>query len=85
MLKNKYCKVGDRPVKGIQSKEGFGVYVFNWETGNFDLDLGYLEKIYFGSMDDVEELTKEEFEIYTKRLRAEFKKQKKLHKFVKLF
>ena len=71
MLEEKYCKVGDRPVKGIHSNKGFGVYVFNWDTGNFDLDLDYLEKIYFGSMDDVEELNKEEFETYVEKLKKE--------------
>ena len=41
----KYCKVGDRPVKAIQESDGLGVYVYNWDSKEFDLDLSYLEKI----------------------------------------
>ena len=75
MLEQKYCKVGDRPVKGIRNNKGFGIYVFNWESGSFDLNQDYLEKIYFGSMDDIEELTKQEFESYVEELRAKIKEK----------
>jgi hypothetical protein len=57
----KYCTVGLRPVKAIKTDDGFGVYVFNWSTGPFDLDLSYIKRIYFGTMDEVEELSKGEF------------------------
>ena len=66
-----YCIVGERPVKTSLDSDGFAVYKFNWETGNFDLDLSYIERIYFGSMDEVEEMTEKEFEEYVEKLRKE--------------
>lgn len=67
----KYCIVGIRPVKALLEADGFGVYAFNWSSGKFDLDLSYIEKIYFGSMDDVEEVTEKEFEKYVEKLKKE--------------
>lgn len=66
-----YCIVGERPVKAILEPDGFGVYALNWETGNFDLDLSYLERIYFGSMDEVEELSQDEFEKHIEMISKE--------------
>ena len=66
-----YCKVGLRPVKAILETDGFGVYAFNWNNGSFELDLSYIETIYFGSMDDVEFLSKEEFDKYVETLKKE--------------
>jgi hypothetical protein len=65
----KYCPVGTRPVMALMEKDGFGVYAFNWETGKFDLDLSYIERIYFGSMDHVEEVTQEAFDAYVEKIR----------------
>jgi hypothetical protein len=65
----KYCIVGIRPVKALLENDGFSIYVFNWSNGHFDLDLSYIEKIYFGTMDDVEELSKEEFDKYVLKLK----------------
>ncbi|MDF2833137.1 hypothetical protein [Chryseobacterium indoltheticum] len=67
----RFCKVGDRPVKALLEDDGFGVYVFDWKTGNFILDLTYLEIIYFGRMDDVEILSEQEFNIYVEKLKKE--------------
>lgn len=67
----KYYIVGIRPVKALLEKDGFGIYVFNWSNGHFDLDLSYIEKIYFGTKDDVEELSKEEFDKYVLKLKKE--------------
>lgn len=66
-----YCRVGDRPVKAIKEEDGLGIYAFNIETEKFVLDMSYLEKIYFGSMDDVEILTKSEFDIYVESLKTQ--------------
>lgn len=67
----RFCKVGDRPVKALLEDDGFGVYVFDWKTGNFILDLTYLEIIYFGRMNDVEILSEQEFNIYVEKLKKE--------------
>ena len=67
----RYCKVGTRPVKAILGDDGFGVYAFNWETGEFDLDLSYVEIIYFGSLDEVELLSEQEFNEYVNKLKQE--------------
>ncbi len=67
----RFCKVGLRPVKALLENDGFGVYAFDWKTGNFILDLSYLEKIYFGRMDDVEILTEQEFNAYVDKLKKE--------------
>ena len=67
----KFCKVGDRPVKALLENDGFGIYVFDWTTGNFILDLSYIEKIYFGKGDDVEEVTESEFNAYVDKLKQE--------------
>lgn len=71
MYTPRFCKVGDRPVKALLEDDGFGVYVFDWKTGNFILDLTYLEIIYFGRMDDVEILSEQEFNIYVEKLKKE--------------
>lgn len=67
----RFCKVGDRPVKALLEDDGFGVYVFDWKTGNFVLDLTYLETIYLGRMDDVEILSEADFDAYVEKLRKE--------------
>lgn len=67
----RFCIVGDRPVKALLEDDGFGVYVLDWKTGNFVLDLTYLEKIYFGRMDDVELLSEQEFNVYVEKLKKE--------------
>lgn len=67
----RYCKVGNRPVKAILEDDGFGIYVFDWDTGEFTLDMSYLERIYFGTMDDVEIFSKSEFDTYVQGLKKE--------------
>lgn len=67
----RFCKVGDRPVKALLEDDGFGVYVFDWDTGSFIMDLTYLERIYFGRMDDVEIITENEFNTYVEKLKKE--------------
>ena len=66
-----YCIVGLRPVKAVAGDDSFGTYAFNWQTGEFDLDLSYVERIYFGTMDEVEFVTEEEFEESVETLKKE--------------
>jgi len=58
-------------VKALRESNEFLVYAYDWDTGKFKLDYEYISKIYFGSMDDVEELSKEEFETYVAELRGQ--------------
>lgn len=74
-IKNeKYCIVGLRPVKALKNPDGgLGIYAYNWDTKDFDRHPEYLSVIYFGSQDDVEEVTKEEFDQYVKTLQEKNK------------
>lgn len=67
-----YAIVGARPVKALDTPDGgLAIYSFNWQTGEFDLDIKYLEKIYAGTQDEFEELTKTAFDAYVLKLREE--------------
>lgn len=71
-----YVIVGIRPIKAIKTPDGgLGVYIFNWQTGDFDLDMSYLNRIYGGrpggADDEFEELSEVQFEVYVQKLRKE--------------
>ncbi len=69
-----YCIVGARPVKALNTDDGgLGVYAYNWDSGAFELAMDYLERIYFGSQDEVEQVTREEFDLYVEELRTKIK------------
>lgn len=72
-METKYYVVGERPVKSVREKDGsFGIYAFNWETGVFDLNLNYLERIVFGDESaETEEVNEEYFETYVQKLKSE--------------
>jgi len=68
--------VGDRPVKASRNEEGqMALYAFNWETGEFELAMNYLSRIYFGSGDEVDQVSEDEFEKKVAQLRADLKKK----------
>ncbi|PXW07786.1 hypothetical protein C8D70_12016 [Chryseobacterium sp. CBTAP 102] len=70
--KTKFCIVGSRPVKGVRNSEGgLGIYAFNWETGEFEINYDYMQRIYIGDIDNGEtvEVTEEEFNAYVEKLR----------------
>lgn len=72
--KTKYCIVSSRPVKGVvNSKGGVGVYAYNWDTGDFEINYDYMQRIYLGDVEnaETEEVTEQEFETYVKKLRVE--------------
>lgn len=67
-----YCIVGARPVKVLSTPDGgLGVYAFSWETGDFEINMHYLGRIYFDTQDDFEELSEKKFEDYVLNLRKE--------------
>lgn len=66
-----YCIVGARPVKAIETEDGgMDILAYNWQTGEFERDMQYLDRIVIvrGEMDVV---TEEEFEQYVDKLRRE--------------
>ena len=68
----KYFKVGLRPVYYKEENDESFVFVFNWENGKFEDDFTYYKKIFSGpEMDDVEELSEQEFNEYVTKLRQE--------------
>jgi hypothetical protein len=47
-----YCIVGDRPVKAIETDSGgMEVMALNWENGNFERDMKYLDRILSGDIE----------------------------------
>ena len=70
-MKTKYYKSGLRPVFQEIEDEFDTYYAFQWETGEFEENMEYGDKIDFDPDGDVEELTKEEFDTYVKQLREE--------------
>ena len=70
-MKTKYFKSGLRPVFQEIEKEYDTYYAFQWDTGEFKEDMEYGDKIDFDPSGDVEELTKEEFDAYVKKLRED--------------
>lgn len=75
MPEKKYYKYGLRPIIEEIEPEFSTFYAFQWETGDFKEDMTYASKIWHDPSGDVEEINKEEFEKYIKKL----KKRKGLH------
>jgi hypothetical protein len=74
MLKEKFCIVGLRPVKAIRNTEGsIGVYAFNWQTGEFEINYDYMQRIYSGDIanGETEEISESEFNTYVEKLKKE--------------
>jgi hypothetical protein len=72
--KTKYCIVGLKPVKGVKNSQGdLGVYAFNWETGEFEINYDYMQRIYFGDIENGEtvEVTEDEFNDYVEKIKKE--------------
>lgn len=71
MVLPKYYIVGERPVKMVKTEDnGLGVYAYDWETGDFVLDMKYLFRLLKASSHELEEVTEEKFneEVEKKRL-----------------
>ena len=69
-----YCIVGLRPVKALETQDGgLDVQAYNWDTKEFERHMEYFSVIY-GTQDDVEEVTKEEFDKYVKTLQEKDRK-----------
>lgn len=64
-----YSIVGMRPVKAVATGEGgMAILAYNWQSGEFDLAMDYLEPIFFGK-GEVEQVSEEVFEKYVEGLR----------------
>jgi hypothetical protein len=56
-----YCIVGDRPVKAVSTSDGgMDVLAYDWDTGDFERDLTYLNNIIQGGL-EVTVVTEAEF------------------------
>ena len=59
----RYFIIGLRPVKVVRNEEGgVGCLAYDWDTGEFKLAWDYLDRIFFGKGDDIEEVSAIEFE-----------------------
>ena len=66
-----YCIIGLRPVKVIETLEGgLDVQAYDWINGGFVRQFEYKDTIY-GTQDDVEIVTKEEFDKYIASLQKD--------------
>ncbi len=67
-----YCIIGIRPVRAVETRDGgMDVQVFDWSTGAFVRDMSYLSRVVFPEWgtDEIEFLSREEFDRYTRELR----------------
>jgi|JI8StandDraft_1071087.scaffolds.fasta_scaffold183564_2 hypothetical protein len=75
MKRPAYFIIGIRPVKAIDTYDGgMTVLAFNWQTGEFERALEYLDRVYLDQHGDVEKVTEQEFERQVEELRAKLKK-----------
>jgi hypothetical protein len=65
-----FCIIGDRPVKAIETEDGgMDVKALNWENGNFERDMKYLDRILSGDI-EVSIVDKAEFESKVAAIRS---------------
>jgi hypothetical protein len=69
----KYFIVGARPVFFEKNINGTvsNSFMLDWNTGKFVKDEEYWLKIIFGRIDEIEEVSKVEFDIYVNKLKRE--------------
>lgn len=69
----RYCIVGARPVKAIETEDGgMDVLAYDWSTGEFTRDMGYLTRVSLPD-EEVEIVSPDEFEAYVAKLRAKLR------------
>jgi hypothetical protein len=77
MILPRYYIVGDRPVKMLKTTDGgMGVYAYNWETGEFILEMKYLFRLLKASSHEVEQVTEQQFDDQVQKLRSRLKERK---------
>lgn len=71
----KYFIVGRRPVKLIKLEEGgMDVLAYNWKTGEFQREMGYLTTVLMGE-GDVDQVSEQEFSQLLSELQRELQNQ----------
>lgn len=69
----RYCIVGARPVKAIETEDGgMDVLAFDWSTGEFARDMNYLTRVTLPD-EEVETVPAHEFDAYVAELRSRLK------------
>jgi len=72
----KYFIVGRRPVKLIKPEEGgMDVLAYDWKTGDFQREMGYLTTVLMGE-GDVDQVSEQEFCQFVIELQTELQNQK---------
>ena len=67
----RYCIVGARPVKLVETEDGgMSCLAFNWDTGELERDMSMLTRAMLPD-GEVDIVTEEEFDEAVSRLRAE--------------
>jgi hypothetical protein len=69
----RYCVVGARPVKAIETEDGgMDVLAYDWSTGEFAREMGYLTRVSLPD-EEVEIVSPDEFDAYVAKLRAKLR------------
>ena len=69
----RYCIIGARPVKAIETEDGgMDVLAYDWRPGEFARDMGYLTRVTLPD-EEVEIISAEEFDAYVAELHAKLK------------
>ena len=67
----RYWLVGDRPVKAVATPEGgMDLLAWEWKTGAFVREMGYLTRVMTGMDPEVDEVDAAAFEAQCQRLRG---------------
>lgn len=75
---NTFMICGARPVfSALTAEGGLAVYAFDWETGEFTLDMSYLTRISGWPKDDDAEVTRAEFDEAVALLRQDLPDRRK--------
>ncbi|MCA6364925.1 MAG: hypothetical protein IM638_17975 [Bacteroidetes bacterium] len=61
---------GERPVIVKKTDNSIHTYAFNWESGEFELNIDYVLKIYFNQYAEMQEISEEEFWKFVESLRS---------------
>jgi hypothetical protein len=69
----RYCIVGARPGKAIETEDGgMDILAYDWSTGEFARDMECLTRVSLPD-EEVEVVSREQFDAYVAELRAKLK------------
>jgi hypothetical protein len=66
----RYCIIGARPVKAVETADGgMDILAYDWSTGEFAREMGYLTRVSLPD-EEVDIVSREQFDAYIAELRA---------------